>query len=95
MSGTSSGDDSELEPEVPTEVPSDVEVVAASGDGVPGPPGPTVTPPSPAMASTPAAAEFPDTPTAEPEALARKQRLVLDKAYRYLLDQRGAQSEAS
>ena len=39
------------------------------------------------MASTPAAAEFPDTPTAEPEALARKQRLVLDKAYRYLLDQ--------
>ena len=43
MSGTSSGDDSELEPEVPTEVPSDVEVVAASGDGVPGPPGPTVT----------------------------------------------------
>ncbi|OLP79318.1 hypothetical protein AK812_SmicGene40405 [Symbiodinium microadriaticum] len=43
--------------QVPTEVPSDVEVVAASGDGVPGPPGPTVTPPSPAMASTPAAAE--------------------------------------
>ncbi|OLP77768.1 Fatty aldehyde dehydrogenase [Symbiodinium microadriaticum] len=34
-----------------------------------------------------AAAEFPDTPTPEPEALARKQRLVLDKAYRYLLDQ--------
>ena len=87
MSGASSGDDSELEPEVPTEVPSDVEVVAASGDGVPGPPGPTVTPPTPAMASTPVAVEFPDTPTAEPEALARRQRLVLDKAYRYLLDQ--------
>ena len=87
MSGTSSGDGSELEPEVPTEVPSDVEVVAASGDGVPGPPGPTVTSPSPAMASAPAVEFFPDTPTAEPEALARKQRLVLDKAYRYLLDQ--------
>ena len=86
MSGSSSGDDSELEPEVPTEVPSDVEVVAASGDGVPGPPGPTVTPPSPAMASAPVAEVLPDTPTAEPEALARKQRLVLDKAYRYLLD---------
>ena len=53
MSGASSGDDSELEPEVPTEVPSHVEVVAANGDGVPRPPGPTVTPPSPAMASTP------------------------------------------
>ncbi|CAE7839519.1 unnamed protein product, partial [Symbiodinium microadriaticum] len=39
---------------VPTEVPSDVEVDAASGDGVPGPPGPTATPPSPAMASAPA-----------------------------------------
>ena len=87
MSGTSSGDDSELEPEVPTEVPSDVEVVAASGDGVRGPPGPAVTSPSPAMASAPAVEFFPDTPTAEPEALARKQRLVLDKAYRYLLDQ--------
>ena len=49
MSGTSSGDDSELEPEVP----SDVEVVAASGDGVPGPPSPAVTSPSPAMASAP------------------------------------------
>ena len=82
MSGTSSGDDSELEPEVPTEVPSDVEVVAASGDGVPGPPGPAVASPSPAMASAPAVEFFPDTPTAEPEALARKQRLVLDKAYR-------------
>ena len=45
------------------------------------------TPPSPAMASAPAAEAFPNTPTAEPEALARKQRLVLDKAYRYLLDQ--------
>ena len=87
MSGTSSGDDSELEPEVPTEVPSDVEVVAASGDGVPGPPGPTVTPPSPATASAPAAGVLPDTPAVEPEALARKQRLVLDKAYRYLLDE--------
>ena len=65
MSGASSGDDSELEPEVPTEVPSDVEVVAWWGWGT---------------------AELPDTPTAEPEALARKQRLVLDKAYRYLLD---------
>ena len=86
MSGTS-GDDSELEPEVPTEVPSDVEMVAASGDGVPGPPGPAVTSPSPAMASAFAVEFFPDTPTAEPEALARKQRLVLDKAYRYLLDQ--------
>ena len=53
----------------------------------PGPPGPTVTSPSPAMASAPAVEFFPDTPTAEPEALARKQRLVLDKAYRYLLDQ--------
>ena len=79
MSGSSSGDDSELEPEV--------EVVAASGEGVPGPPGPTVTPPSSAMASAPAAEALPATPTAEPEALARKQRLVLDKAYRYLLDQ--------
>ena len=87
MSGASSEDDSELEPEVPTEVPSDVEVVAASGDGVPGPPGPAVTSPSPAMASASAVEFFPDTPTAEPEALARKQRLVLDKAYRYLLDQ--------
>ena len=104
MSGTSSGGDSELEPEVPTEVPSDVEVDVASGDGVPGPPGPTVTPPSPgdgvpgppgptvtppspAMAPAPVAEVLPDTPTAEPEALARKQRLVLDKAYRYLLDQ--------
>ena len=87
MSGSSSGDDSELEPEVPTEVPSDVEVVAASGEGVPGPPGPTVTPPSSAMAPAPAAEALPATPTAEPEALARKQRLVLDKAYRYLLDQ--------
>ena len=47
----------------------------------------TVTPPSPAMASAPAVEVFPDTPSAEPEALARKQRLVLDKAYRYLLDQ--------
>ena len=62
-------------------------MVAASGDGVPGPPIPTVTPPSPAMASAPAVEVLPDTPTAEPEALARKQRLVLDKAYRYLLDQ--------
>ena len=61
MSGTSSADDSELEPEVPTEVPSDVEVVAASGDGVPGPPGPAVTSPSPAMASAPAVEFFPDT----------------------------------
>ena len=87
MSGSSSGDDSELEPEVPTEVPSDVEVVAASGEGVPGPPGPTVTPPSSAVAPAPAAEALPATPTAEPEALARKQRLVLDKAYRYLLDQ--------
>ena len=87
MSGTSSGDDSELEPEVPTEVPSDVEIVTASGNGVPGPPGPTATPPSPTMAEAPAAEAFPDTPTAEPEALAKKQRLVLDKAYRYLLDQ--------
>ena len=87
MSGTSSGDDSELEPEVPTEVPSDVEVGTASGDGVPGYPGSTATPPSPATVTAPAAAILPDTPTAEPEALARKQRLVLDKAYRYLLDQ--------
>ena len=54
MSGASSGDDSELEPEVPTEVPSDVEVVAAGG-----PLGPTVTPPSPAMASTPRPRSFP------------------------------------
>ena len=82
MSGSSSGDDSELEPEVPTEVPSDVEVVAATGF-----PGPTLTPPSSAMAPAPAAEALPATPTAEPEALARKQRLVLDKAYRYLLDQ--------
>ena len=87
MSGSGSGDDSELEPEVPTEVPSDVEVVAASGEGVPGPLGPTVTPPSSAMAPVPAAEALPATPSAEPEALARKQRLVLDKAYRYLLDQ--------
>ena len=36
MSGASSGDDSELEPEVPTEVPSDVEVHAASGGTPPG-----------------------------------------------------------
>ena len=69
MSETSSGDDSELEPEVPTEVPSDVEVVAASGEGVPGPPGPTVAPPSPAMASAPAVEVFPDTPSAEPKPL--------------------------
>ena len=33
MSGTSSGDDSELEPEVPTEVPSDVEVSPLVGMG--------------------------------------------------------------
>ena len=56
MSGASSGDDSEPVPEVPTEVPSDLEDVA-SGEGMPAPSGPT------------------------------KQRLVLDKAYRYLLDQ--------
>ena len=39
------------------------------------------------MAPAPAAEVLPDTPSAEPEALAKKQRLVLDKAYRYLLDQ--------
>ena len=39
------------------------------------------------MAPAPATEALPATPTAEPEALARKQRLVLDKAYRYLLDQ--------
>ena len=87
MSGTSSGDDSEPVPEVPTEVPSDLEGDVASGDGVPGPPGPTANPPSPAMTSAPVdAAAFPS-PVAEPEALAKKQRLMLDKAYRYLLDQ--------
>ena len=64
-----------------------MEVDAASGDGVPQPPDPTATPPSPAMASAPAVEVLPDTPTAEPEALARRQRLVLDKAYRYFLDQ--------
>ena len=57
---------------------------AATGAGTPNP---TVTPPSPAMAPAPVTEVLPDTPTAEPEALARKQRLVLDKAYRYLLDQ--------
>ena len=87
MSGTSSGDDSEPVPEVPTEVPSDLEGDVASGDGVPGSPGPTANPPSPAMTSAPVdAAAFPSS-VAEPEALAKKQRLMLDKAYRYLLDQ--------
>ena len=87
MSGTSSGDDSEPMPEVPTEVPSDLEGDVASGDGVPGSPGPTANPPSPAMTSAPVdAAAFPSS-VAEPEALAKKQRLMLDKAYRYLLDQ--------
>ena len=67
------------------------EVDAASGDGVPGLPGP------PGSGSDlpllwhrplqPCGEAFPDTPSAEPEALARKQRLVLDKAYRHLLDQ--------
>ena len=87
MSGTSSGDDSEPVPEVPTEVPSDLEGDVASGDGVPEPPGPTANPPSPAMTSAPVdAAAFPSS-GAELEALAKKQRLMLDKAYRYLLDQ--------
>ena len=87
MSGTSSGDDSEPVPEVPTEVPSDLEGDVASGDGVPGPPGPTVTPPSPAMTSAPVDAAASPSSVAELEVLAKKQRLVLDKAYRYLLDQ--------
>ena len=87
MSGTSSGDDSESVPEVLTEVPSDLEEDVASGEGVPGPPGPTVTPPSPAMTSTPLDAAASPSPVAELEALAKRQRLVLDKAYRYLLDQ--------
>ena len=87
MSGTSSGDDSEPVPEVPTEVPSDLEGDVASGDGVPGPPGPTVTPPPPAMTSAPVDAAASPSSVAELEALAKKQRLMLDKAYRYLLDQ--------
>ena len=85
--GTSSGDDSEPVPEVPTEVPSDLEEDVASGEGVPGPPGPSVTPHSPAMTSAPVVAAASPSPVAELEALAKKQRLVLDKAYRYLLDQ--------
>ena len=87
MSGASSGDDSEPVPEVPTEVPSDLDEDVASG---PGPTGPTVTPPSPAMSSTPVLAGdavASPSPATELEALAKKQRLVLDKAYRYLLDQ--------
>ena len=60
----------------------------ASGDGVPGPPGPTVTPPSPAMTSVPVDAAASPSSVAELEVLAKKQqRLMLDKAYRYLLDQ--------
>ena len=75
MSGTSSGHDSEPVPEVPTEVPSDLEEDVASGEGVPGPPGPTVTPPSPTMTSTPVDAAASPSPVAELEALAKKQRL--------------------
>ena len=82
MSGASSGDDSEPVPEVPTEVPSDLEEDVASGEGVPAPSGPTVTPPS-----VPVEAAASPSTVAELEALAKKQRLVLDKAYRYLLDQ--------
>ena len=59
----------------------------ASGDGVPGPPGPTATPPSPAMTSAPVDAAASPSSVAELEVLAKKQRLMLDKAYRYLLDQ--------
>ena len=62
MSGASSGDDSELEPEVPMEVPSDLEEDVASGVGVPGPSGPTVTSPSPALSSASVAAAAPFTP---------------------------------
>ena len=80
MSGTSSGDDSEPVPEIPTEVPSDLEEDVASGDGVPGPPGPTVTPPSPAMTPAPVEAAASPSSVAELEVLAKKQRLVLDKA---------------
>ncbi|CAE7721265.1 unnamed protein product, partial [Symbiodinium sp. KB8] len=87
MSGAISGDDSEPVPEVPTEVPSDLEEVVASGEGVPAPSGPTVTPPSPAMTSVPVEAAASPSTGAELEALAKKQRLMLDKAYRYLLDQ--------
>ena len=87
MSGSSSGDDSELVPEVPTEIPSDLEGDVASWDGVPGPPGPTATPPSPAMTSAPVDAAASPSSVAELEVLAKKQRLMLDKAYRYLLDQ--------
>ena len=76
MSGTSSG-----------EVPSDLEEDVASGGGGAGTRGPTITPPSPAMTSVPVEAAASPSPVAELEALAKKQRLVLDKAYRYLLDQ--------
>ena len=71
MSEASSGDDSELEPEVPTEVPSDVEEDVASEGGVPGPSGPTATPPSPAMSSAPVVAANSPGSVAEPEALAK------------------------
>ena len=94
MSGASSGDDSEPVPEVPTEVPSDLEEDVASGEGMPAPSGPTVTPPSPAMTSVPVEAAVSPSPVAELEALANKQRLVLDKAYRDLLDQ-GSESRSS
>ena len=86
MSGVSSGDDSEPVPEVPTEVPSDLEEDVASGGGVAGAVGSDGHPAFPAV-SSPVAAVASPSPVAELEALAKKQRLVLDKAYRYLLDQ--------
>ena len=61
---------------VPTEVPSDLEEEVASGEGVPAPSGPTVTPPSPAMTSVPVEAAASPSTGAELEALAKKQRLA-------------------
>ena len=56
MSGASSGDDSESLPEVPTEVPSDLEEGTASGAGVQGPSGPAATPSASATPSAPVVA---------------------------------------
>ena len=70
-------------PEVPTEVPSDLEEGTASAAEVQSSSGLAATPTASA-ASAPVVATALPSPSAEPEALAKKQRRVLDKACRYL-----------
>ena len=80
MSGASSGDDSELESEVPTEVPSDFEEGTAAGMGCRALRGRL--PPHLPLLWVGTRCD-----SLHPYGRARGQRLALDKAYRYLLNQ--------